>query len=249
MKLYKAIIVSVVVAATGCSGLKTLGVGDVVSIGSDAYKAASLSDKEVASMASQYAKYSDSTSQVASSGNKYSVRLAKLTKGLNKEDGLNLNFKVYVDPEVNAFALADGTIRVNSGLMDMMTDDEVRAVIGHEIGHVKHGHSKEKMRMAYIARAGRKAVAYQANTAGVLASGELGALGEELLNKQFSQSEESEADAYSVQFMKKHKFNVSAGPSAMRKFATLGGNSGILSSHPDPEDRAEAMEELIAKGK
>jgi putative metalloprotease len=35
---------------------------------------------------------------------------------------------------VNAFATADGTIRIYSGLMEMMTDDELIFVIGHEIG-------------------------------------------------------------------------------------------------------------------
>ncbi len=35
--------------------------------------------------------------------------------------------------DVNAFAMANGCIRVYSGLMDMMTDNEVEAVIGHEI--------------------------------------------------------------------------------------------------------------------
>ena len=32
--------------------------------------------------------------------------------------------------------MADGTIRVYSGLMDLMTDDELLFVIGHEMGHV-----------------------------------------------------------------------------------------------------------------
>ncbi|VEB54342.1 Putative metalloprotease yggG [Salmonella enterica subsp. enterica] len=43
-----------------------------------------------------------------------------------------MNYKVYETKDVNAFAMAnDGCIRVYSGLMDMMTDNEVEAVIGH----------------------------------------------------------------------------------------------------------------------
>ncbi len=50
--------------------------------------------------------------------------------------------------DVNAFAMANGCIRVYSGLMDMMTDNEVEAVIGHEMGHVALGHVKKGMQVA-----------------------------------------------------------------------------------------------------
>jgi hypothetical protein len=40
-----------------------------------------------------------------------------------------VNYKVYMAKDVNAFAMANGCIRVYSGLMDMMTDNEVEAVI------------------------------------------------------------------------------------------------------------------------
>ena len=60
---------------------------------------------------------------------KYAKRLTKLTKGLDSYDGLDLNFAVYLTEEVNAFAMADGTVRLYSGLLDRMTDDEVRYVV------------------------------------------------------------------------------------------------------------------------
>ncbi|MFN3432343.1 MAG: ABC transporter substrate-binding protein, partial [Candidatus Sericytochromatia bacterium] len=47
-------------------------------------------------------------------------RLARLTAKHVNEDGMKLNFKVYLSKEVNANATADGSIRVYSGLMDMM---------------------------------------------------------------------------------------------------------------------------------
>jgi len=40
--------------------------------------------------------------------------------------------------DVNAFACGDGSIRVFSALMDLMDDDELMAISGHEIGHVVH---------------------------------------------------------------------------------------------------------------
>ncbi|GAB6194483.1 hypothetical protein JCM39068_42370 [Desulfocastanea catecholica] len=45
-------------------------------------------------------------------------RLKKLTDQHVKQDGLVFNFKVYEIPEINAFAMADGTMCIYSGLMD-----------------------------------------------------------------------------------------------------------------------------------
>ena len=44
--------------------------------------------------------------------------------------------------------MANGCIRVYSGLMDMMTDAELQGVIGHEMGHVALSHSKKSMQAA-----------------------------------------------------------------------------------------------------
>jgi len=84
----------------------------------------------------------DKRNRVASPNSKYSKRLRKLTKGFKSVNGQPLNFKVYQSKEVNAFATPDGSIRVYTGLMDKMSDNELVFVIGHEIGHIVEGHSK-----------------------------------------------------------------------------------------------------------
>lgn len=233
------------VLISGCSIFNgSFDFGTVIGAGSDAYKAASLSDKDVQGMALQFAKYSDSTNKLA--GGKYAQRLAAITSGYTNVDGLKLNYKVYVDDEVNAFALADGSIRVHTGLLDKMTDDEVRFVLGHEIGHVKHGHSKEKQRMAYATSALRKGVAASNSTVGYVASSQLGGLVEAVVNSQFSQSEEEESDDYGLELLKKRKRDPKAAVSALKKLAEIsGGDRSFLSSHPDPEDRIERIEDQI----
>ena len=55
---------------------------------------------------------------------KYTIRLKKLTEGLTDVEGIPLNFKVYYVIDVNAFACADGSVRIFSSLMDIMTDDD-----------------------------------------------------------------------------------------------------------------------------
>lgn len=211
----------------------------------DVFKAATVSDDELKSVALQYRAYGDRTEKLAPANNKYSKRLARLTAKHVNEDGMKLNFKVYLSKEVNANATADGSIRVYSGLMDMMNDQELLAVIGHEIGHVKHAHTMGAMRTAYMASAGRKAVAASGGAGARLADSDLGELGEKLLNSQFSQSQETESDDYGLAFMKKHKYNVKAMEGAFRKIASLGGKQAgmdqMLSSHPDPGARADRM--------
>lgn len=229
------------VVLSGCSSLGGIGIGNAIGAGTDLYKAATLSDQEVQSMALQAAKESDKENKIVNSGT-YASRLNKVAAKLKNYDGMKLDFKAYKSDEVNAFALANGSVRVYSGLMDMMSDDELLFVLGHEAGHVKNGHSKEKVRTAYGTSAVRKGVAASGTVAGVLAASELGAFTEELVNAQFSQSEESESDAYGAGVLKKFKRPDTAGPSALRKLASLGGDHGFLSSHPDPEDRAKALE-------
>jgi putative metalloprotease len=219
-----------------------------LSAATDVFKAATVSDEELQAVTLQVVTEMDSTNQVAPATNKYAKRLSKLTKNLANEDGLELNFKVYVTDEINAFATADGSIRVYSGLMDRLDDNELRSVIGHEIGHVKLGHSLAEARTAYLTSAASKVAASE----GGLGAKVLAELGEKLINAQFSQAQESESDAYGVEFMKRHKYKLSAAESAMRKLAKLEGSSTgskLFSSHPGASERADEIHELITAKK
>ncbi len=220
--------------------------------GLDVLKAATVSDAELKSVSLQMRAREDKIQKLAPAGDKYAVRLAKLTARHVKEDGLVLNFKVYRVAAVNANATADGSIRVYSGLMDLMNDQELLGVIGHEIGHVKNGHSLATVRTAYLASAGRKAAASSGGVMGALADSDLGAIGEQVLKSQFSQSQETESDDYGLAFMKKNGYDARAMESAFRKLASAGGTSAsglsqMMSSHPDSAKRADRMRDKLAQ--
>ena len=73
---------------------------------------------------------------------------------------MQLNYAVYDDKNVvNAFASGDGSVRVYSGLMDMMDDDELFAVIGHELGHLVNNDVRDAYRTAYLVVAARYGIA------------------------------------------------------------------------------------------
>ena len=106
-----------------------------------AAQALSLSDEQVQAYVHQYITQLDAQSKVLPESNAYTKRLRNLTKGLVDVEGVPLNFKVYQEDQVNAFACADGSVRVYTGIMDVMTDNELLGVIGHEIGHVALKHT------------------------------------------------------------------------------------------------------------
>ncbi|WP_299983626.1 M48 family metalloprotease [Desulfobacula sp.] len=117
--------------------------------GIDVIKAATLSDGEVKLIATMAAKQSDSKNHIAGTGNPYGMRLKKLVGNRYNSDGYVFDFKVYWSSQINAFAMADETIRIYSGLMDMMNDEELLFVVGHEMGHVVEKHIKKKIMLAY----------------------------------------------------------------------------------------------------
>ena len=210
----------------------------------DLGKAATVTDDEVKAYAKQMRAYEEKNRQkVAPAGSAHAQRLARLTDRYRSYDGLQLNFKVYESKQINANASADGSIRFYSGLMDMMTDDELLFIVGHEIGHVKHGHSAKAMRTALTTSGLRKAAGASNSRVGAIADSQMGGLLEAVLNAQHSQGQETESDDYGMRFMKANKINAAAASSSLRKLAGLSkGGASILSSHPDPAKRADRMQ-------
>src|SRR5262245_31504618 len=113
------IVPGVLILATKANAID---IGGALGAATDAAKAATLTDDDVRRYASQMAIYADRQAKVAPVESPYGRRLIGLSSGLADDGGLKLNYKCYLTREINAFAMADGTIRLYSGLMDMMTD-------------------------------------------------------------------------------------------------------------------------------
>ena len=147
-----SIILSLAIAltATSCSVLQNMNSDRLLEGGAKVVQAMTLSDSDIKAYVSQYVAQSDAQNVVLPSSNAYSKRLAKITAGLTQVGDTPLNFKVYQTKDVNAFACADGSVRVYTGLMDLMDDDELLGVIGHEIGHVALEHTKKDMQKALL---------------------------------------------------------------------------------------------------
>ncbi|MGI4873603.1 MAG: M48 family metallopeptidase [Janthinobacterium lividum] len=206
-------------------------------------KAATVSDQEILDHTKEFITWSDANNHVAPTSSPYTKRLQKIVSNLGTYDGMTMNYKVYLVQDVNAFACADGSVRVLAGLMDLMNDQEILGVIGHEIGHVKHKDSRDAMRTALLASALKEGAASQGGAAAVLSNSQLGDLSQSLANATFSRSQESSADGYGYELLKAQQVNPWYMASAFGKLQELSGGAKasktaqMFSSHPDTEKR------------
>ena len=237
---------SMAAALTGCQNMDSNG---LLSSGAEAFQAYSLSDAQVKALSDQACNDMDSKATIAPAGSEYATRLGKIASALGDNiNGQPVNYKVYMAKDVNAFAMANGCIRVYSGLMDMMTDNEVEAVIGHEMGHVALGHVKKGMQVALSTNAVRAAAASAGGIVGSLSQSQLGDLGEKLVNSQFSQRQESEADDYSYDLLRKRGINPAGLATSFEKLAKLeaGRQSSMFDDHPASAERAQHIRDRMS---
>ncbi|MET1076509.1 MAG: M48 family metallopeptidase [Pseudomonas sp.] len=243
-------LLSLLVATAILGGCQNMDAGTLLQSGGLALQAATLSDAEVKAQSDGACAAMDEENKIAPAGNKYAKRLAGIAKSLGSSvDGTPINYKVYMTDDVNAWAMANGCVRVYSGLMDLMTDNEVAGVLGHEIGHVGLGHSKKAMQVEMATNAAQYAASASSNGAvSTLSQTQLGDLGNALVNSQFSQSQETDADTYSYNLLTKRKVNPQGLATAMDKLAKLGGGSehSMFDSHPPSAERAQHIRDLIA---
>ena len=231
----------------GAYGCATLDAARITSASSKALQALTLTDAQIEAYVAEYIVELDAQSTILTGNNAYAQRLNRITSSINNRDGINI--KVYQNPEANAFAVADGSIRVYSGLMDIMTDEEILGVIGHEIGHIKNKDTKDAFKTALLTSALRDGLASTGNVAATLSDSQLGDLAEALSSSQYSQKQEFEADAYGYEFLKGHGVNPWAMTLSFEKLKSMqesANHSGgavmqLFSTHPELDKRIQRM--------
>jgi putative metalloprotease len=211
------------------------------------------SDADAAVLSKTAVDKMDAENVVAAATDPYTIRLNRVFGKYTKGEGYTLNYKVYKIKEVNAFATADGSVRVYSGLMDIMDDNELLAVIGHEIGHVANHDSRDAIKSAYKKEALIGVAASQSDKIAAITDSQLAKIGSAMIDSKHSRKQESEADLYAYDFLKKNGYNVNAEESAFRILAKMseGTQASILermmSSHPDSKERADQAKERSEK--
>lgn len=160
------------------------------------------------------------------------------------------SFDVIESKEVNAFALPGGPVFFYTGLLDkMQTEDQVAAVVGHELIHVRKEHwanmyaksQKESLllNVALILGRANRTIADLSN------------LGRQVFNDlRYSRNAETESDDQGMQLMVRAGYNPEGMADTFRllkKISQGGKGWEFLSDHPDDDRRIKRVEENILK--
>jgi beta-barrel assembly-enhancing protease len=160
------------------------------------------------------------------------------------------------DATVNAFAAPGGYIFVTRGAVELATsEDELAAVLAHEIAHVQRGHALGSIKKSRISAAYKDAIMNNVELDEQALSGLTetfnGALDDisSAYVKGYSRDTEFEADAVGVEILARAGYNTSAFVSYLDRLQKqqATGSGGISSTHPKAVDRIVRLTKLQAK--
>jgi hypothetical protein len=145
--------------------------------------------------------------------------------------------------------MAGGKMAIYSGMWEKLkaTDDEIAAVMGHEIGHALASHTRERMSVAYSTGIGTQilaiAIGARQDTAALMQTAAAVAI--QLPN---SRESELEADQIGIELAARAGYDPAAAVTLWEKMGKLGGNPPeFLSTHPSPENRATRLKQLAVQ--
>lgn len=167
--------------------------------------------------------------------------------------GVRWETALFVEKEPNAFALPGGKVGVNTGIFSVAKNqDQLAAVLGHEIGHVISRHHEERITQqmgtsGFLQIAGALAGAAYGDAAAnaVNQFGSMGAQGVILLPN--SRTQESEADVVGQRLMAQAGFDPAQAVDLWQNMMAAGGarSPQWLSTHPDPANRIRELQRDI----
>jgi len=175
------------------------------------------------------------------------------------QDTFAFDVELFESKVVNAFAVPGGKIAIFTGLWDpkegiVTDDDELAAVIAHEVGHVTCRHSTEEMTrqmptQLLLAAAGLYAESQKNETwKSVVDSAFLVYNG--LVVPKYSRANEFEADRVSMEYMERAGFDPAAAVRLWKRaYEKEGGEPGymsILATHPSNKARYEALQRQLS---
>ncbi len=241
---------------TGCTSTTNSG-----AVGVDRQQLLLVSSEQVLALSAQsYAK----TIQEAKSKGVLDTNTAQLNRlknianrlvgqvGVYRADAAKWQWEVHTikSNDLNAFVVPGGKIMFYSGIIDRLnlTDDEIAAIMGHEISHALREHSRERLSREYATQTGIGLAASifglsqgQAELAGT--AGNLG------LSLPHSRTQESEADQIGLELMARAGYNPQAAVTLWQKMqkASQGEPPQFLSTHPTSSSRIAELQSLMPK--
>jgi predicted Zn-dependent protease len=171
--------------------------------------------------------------------------------GVFRDDTRQWNWQLVLinAPILNATCAPGGKITFYTGLIEQLnlTDDEIAAIMGHEIAHALREHGRERLSQA-MAQSAVTNIAMAAAGAYGSAISAANQAAQYILVLPNSRQNESEADAIGLELAARAGFKPQAAISVWQKMnkATQGkGPPEFLSTHPSGETRIEQLSELM----
>ncbi len=174
-------------------------------------------------------------------------RIGQRISAVSDRKDLKYQFNIVNAREFNAFAIPGGSVYVNSGLMAAANDDELAAVVAHEVGHIAARHSVKRLQAV---------LGYQ-----LLSSIALGVSGQQQVLQAvdvvfnvivlgYGRKDEFLADKLGIKYAQAAGFNPYGMVSFFQKLKQEGKNTGLnlvfLSSHPPIDERIKQAQEEIS---
>lgn len=189
-----------------------------------------------------------------SNSSQYKQFVNCIAEAITHETGGEWEVVVFEDDSLNAFALPGNKIGVHTGLVKLVDNqDQLAAVIGHEVGHVLARHSNERMSQTTAVNQGValiSAVSNPTSTLGQLAISSLGIGAEYGIILPFSRTHESEADIIGLDLMAKAGFDPRQSIDLWKKMdqASEGQQPAeFMSTHPSHDTRIEELSDYMPK--
>ena len=185
-----------------------------------------------------------------SNNSQYNQLASCISQAIIREQGGDWEIVVFEDKSPNAFALPGNKIGVYTGMLALVDNqDQLAAVIGHEVGHVLAKHSNERASQEMAVNQGMamiQAIGAPQSTLGQTAFGLLGVGAEYGILMPYSREQESEADIIGVDLMAKAGFDPRQSIGLWQKMEQASqGQQPVefLSTHPAHATRIQRLEQ------
>ena len=258
-----ALFVAAAIALGGCAQVQTTKSG---AVGVQRKQFMLLSEKQVEGMAAQSYVQTLKEADAKSALNpdwQQTERVRAIANRLIPQttvfrpDAVNWKWEVNVQDskELNAYCMPGGKIMVYTGLIEKLnpTDDELAAVMGHEISHALREHGRERMSEAYAQQAaiiglglilGANSKTKDSAGAAVQVASTVSAVA---LTLPHSREAEREADRMGLELSARAGYNPTAAITLWKKMSAQGGKKPPewMSTHPSDASRIQDLQRLM----
>ena len=257
---FKALGISAALLLMGCQTVSTTNSG-AIGVNREQTMFSLLSEEQVNSMSAQAYKEALSKANEKGSLNQNSAEIKRLRViadrlvgqvGVFRQDASNWQWEVNLttDEQLNAYCMPGGKIMFYTGIINKLklNDDEIAAIMGHEMAHALREHGREAMSQAYGIQLGQDALSILLGV-----SPDVMNLGSTVVNYALtlpnSRTNEAEADLIGLELMARAGYNPQAAVTLWQKMSAESGQKvpEFMSTHPAHSTRINGLRANIVK--